>query len=271
MKRLICALLLLGLSAPALAWSKQGHQLVGELAQDDLSPAAKAEVARLLAGEAQPSLAGVATWADEIRSEGTPLGEVSRSWHYINFGRAGCEYAPARDCPGGNCVIAAIHRQRGILADRSQPLEARRNALKLLVHLVGDAHQPLHAGYQDDRGGNEFQLNYRGRGAPEGEGTNLHRVWDYWLLRSAGLDNASYAGHLRGLPLPADPAADSAAPAAQWSLESCRLIGSASVYPTQRKITDDYLDQHRPLAETRLRQAGARLAALINSALDPAG
>ncbi|MBP6626828.1 MAG: endonuclease, partial [Arenimonas sp.] len=72
-------------------------------------------------------------------------------------------------------------------------------------------------------------------------------------------------------PAAADPAGNSENPAKEWALESCRLITSASIYPAKRRITDDYLDLHRPIAELRLRQAGTRLAALINAALDPAG
>ena len=264
MKRVLSALFLLALAAPAFGWSKQGHQLVGSLAEADLSPAARAEVDRLLAGEPDPSLAGVSTWADEIRAEGNELGERSSPWHYINFNRAGCEYVPARDCPDGHCVIGAINTQRAILADATQPTQARRDALKFVVHFVGDAHQPMHAGFRNDRGGNNFQLNYRG------EGTNLHGVWDYWLLQSAKLDNAGYFDRLRQSPLPADPTLGSDNPAAEWTQESCRLITSASIYPTRRRITHVYLDLHRPTAEARVRQAGARLAALLNGALDPA-
>ncbi len=270
MKRLIPAVILLALAAPAFGWSKQGHQLVGDLAERDLTPAARAEVERLLAGEPNPTLAGVSIWADEIRADGNELGQRSRTWHYVNFDRDGCNYVPARECPGGNCVIGAINAQRAILADRTQPLQARREALKFVVHFVGDAHQPMHAGFGRDRGGNNFQLNYRGKGSPQGEGTNLHGVWDYWLLRSANLDNAGYAAKLRQSPVPADAALGSDNPAAAWTLESCRLITSESIYPPKRRIGDAYLDQHRPLAETRVRQAGARLAALINAALDPA-
>ena len=271
MKRLLSALFLLAVAAPAFGWSKQGHQLVGSLAESDLTPAARAEVNHLLAGEPDPTLAGVSTWADEIRAEGNALGERSRPWHYINFNRAGCDYVPARECPDGNCVIAAINAQTAILADRTQPLQARREALKFVVHFVGDAHQPLHAGFRNDRGGNDFQLNYRGKGSPQGEGTNLHGVWDYWLLQSANLDNAGYLAQLRQSPLPQDPALGLDNPAAEWTLESCRLIETVSAYPRKRRINDDYLNQHRPTAEIRVRQAGARLAALINGALDPQG
>lgn len=271
---LLLLLFVAALPTAALAWSKQGHQLVGSLAERELTPAARREVDLLLAGEPDPTLAGVATWADEIRAESRQsdhaLGERSTRWHYINFQRGlGCDYVPARECPDGNCVIGAINAQRAILADRSRPLAERRNALKFLVHFVGDVHQPMHAGYADDRGGNNYQINYRGKGAPKGEGTQLHGVWDYWLLRSANLDNPAYVQKLLQSPVPADPAIGADNAPMEWALESCRLIRADDVYPKGHRIRDDYLDRYRPLAESRVRQAGARLAAVLNAALTP--
>lgn len=270
-RTLIVSALAFALAAPAAqAWSRQGHQLVGELAERELSPAARDEVRALLADEAEPTLAAVSTWADEIRAAKTPLGETSKRWHYVNIPGKDCDYAPARDCPDGECVIGAINAQYAVLADESRPREERAIALKFLVHFVGDAHQPMHAGYPHDRGGNDHQLNYRGKGSPEGEGTNLHGVWDYWLLQSAGLDNAAYAARLEALaPIGSDPAAGAANPAQAWTLESCRLIHDASIYPPRRKITDAYLERHRPVAEARVRLAATRLAGMIEDALAP--
>ena len=269
MKNLLpIAALALALATPsAQAWSRQGHQLVGDLAERGLTAEARAEVDRLLEGEPVPTLAGVATWADDIRAEETELGKRSKRWHFVNVPGEACDYVPARVCPDGKCVIGAINAQRAVLADRGQPMQKRREALKFLVHFVGDAHQPMHAGYPQDRGGNHFQIQYTGRGAPGGEGTNLHSVWDYWLLRSAGLDNPAYVQHLQALPLPPDPAAGADNPARDWTLESCRLIHSEHLYPRRHAITDRYLDRHRPLAEARVRLAGARLAELLNATL----
>jgi hypothetical protein len=270
-RSLLVSALALALAAPsAHAWSRQGHQLVGELAERQLSPAALAQVRDLLADEAVPSLAAVATWADEIRAEENELGKLSRRWHYVNIPGKDCDYAPARDCADGECIIGAINAQRAVLADASRPRQERTNALKFLVHFVGDAHQPMHAGYPHDRGGNNYQLNYRGKGAPEGEGTNLHGTWDYWLLQSAGLDNAAYADKLSAMPpLQADPVPALGNAAQAWTIESCRLIHSESIYPPGHRITDAYLDQHRPLAEQRIRLAGQRLAGLLEEALAP--
>jgi hypothetical protein len=276
MKNTLTALVLLALSGQALGWSKQGHQLVGELAERELSPAALAEARRLLEGEPDPTLAGVSVWADQIRAEsrstGNPLGELSSRWHYVNFPGEGCDYVAARDCPDGNCVIGAINAQAAILADRSRSDEDRRNALKFVVHFVGDAHQPMHAGFAHDRGGNNFQVNYRGQALPEGQGINLHGVWDYWLLQSAGLDNPAYVERLLQSPLPADPTRGALNPPLEWTLESCRLIATEQAYPPKRRrnLGDAYLDQHRPTAERRVRQAGERLARLLNAALAPA-
>ena len=111
------ALTFLLLLAPAtvLAWGKDGHRIVGELAQHQLKPAAQAEVTRLLAGEAEPTLAGVANWADELRETDPERKAPSSKWHYVNFPRADCHYTPPRDCPdsamksflGRNC--SCIH------------------------------------------------------------------------------------------------------------------------------------------------------------------
>jgi hypothetical protein len=251
----------------AAAWSELGHRTVGELADRQLSPEARAEVRRILEGEAVPTLAGVATWADEEREAETPLGQRSYRWHWVNFPKKACDYVAERECRNGDCVIEAIRMQQARLANRALPLAERREALKFLAHFVGDVHQPFHAGMGEDRGGNEFQISLRGKG------TNLHSIWDYHLPQSSGFADAdAYADHLQRLPaLPMDATLASAHPPLQWGLESCRLIYSESLYPPRHRIGEDYLAQHRPLAELRLRQAGARLAALLEQALAPPG
>ncbi len=268
MRKLAVILLAALATAPAWGWSRQGHSLVAELAERELTPAALAQVRELLADEADPRLAAVASWADDVR-EADPDGRTER-WHYLNLPRGGCDYVAARDCPDGNYVVAAINAQRAILADAGRPRQERVEALKFLVHFVGDVHQPMHVGYGDDRGGNKFQVNYRGKGAPSGEGTNLHSVWDYWLLRSGGHRTRTYADLLQQSPVPADAAAGAANPPLAWALESCRLITEDAIYPTRHRLGDAYLDKHRPTAERRVRQAGARLAALLNATLAPA-
>jgi hypothetical protein len=145
------SLLLAALPIPAGAWGSQGHQVVANLAQAQLSAKAKREVDRLLFLEPGQTLASISTWADEHRSPATA------AWHYVNFPKNSCAYSADRDCPDGQCVVAAIDRHRDILASTAAD-EVRLRALKYLVHLVADVHQPLHAGYGEDRGGNSYQL-----------------------------------------------------------------------------------------------------------------
>ena len=267
-------LVLLLLAVPVMAWSPLGHRLVGDLAAQQLSPAARAEVARLLAGEKDPSLGGVANWADQLRYSDPARFKATSRWHYINAKGGGCDFDLARDCPDGNCVVGAIEAQRKILADRSQPLATRRDALKFVVHLVGDAHQPMHAGNRDDAGGNRFQVSLRTDIPPEDYarksyvdgvmGTNLHSVWDYYVLASRGLDAKRYA---RLLSKQAPLTAEGASTPLDWAKASCRMIEPEHIYPAQHKLDSAYLRQMRPLAERRVREAARHLAGLLNQAL----
>jgi hypothetical protein len=268
-------LALLLAAAPAFAWSALGHRLVGELAQRQLEPAAQAEVTRLLAGEAEPTLAGVAVWADDLRSSSPEDYQRTSRWHYINTPEGTCAADMARDCPGGECVVGAIEAQQRLLADASQPAGVRRDALKFLVHFVGDVHQPMHANNRPDLGGNRFAISLRTPIEPEEYArsryvdgvmsTNLHSIWDYYVLGSTGLALPAYA---RRLDLDTWPSTGALAsgPLA-WAGESCRLIAARGLYPVDAAMDHAYLDSMRPLAEQRVRQAAWRLAALLNSTL----
>lgn len=245
----------------AFAWGPQGHRLVARIAETELSPQARAQVAQLLKGEPNPSLAGVATWADELREHDPDLGKRSGPWHYVNLGEHECGYVPARDCPDGNCVIAAIDQQTALLADRSQPLEVRRQALKFVVHFVGDIHQPMHAGYAHDKGGNTFQLQV------DGKGSNLHSLWDSGMLNTSHLSDDAYLQRLLALPAAAAMSPALPPPAAAWAQASCKIAITPGVYPSKHVLPDTYIATYRPIAETQLRLAGDRLAAVLNAAL----
>lgn len=276
---LLAALLCLGVTSTALAWAPLGHALVGELAQRHLDPKAQAEVATLLAGEPAPTLAGVASWADDLRNTDPERFKATSRWHYINARGGGCDFDPARDCPDGDCVTGALDRQLAILADRRQPLDARRDALKFVIHLVGDEHQPMHAGNRTDSGGNRFQVSLRTPLQPEAYarksyvdgvmGTNLHSVWDYYILASRGLALRDYANVLDTAASPPAAPRPDAGVLLEWAQASCRLIDAHGLYPgdDQHKMDHTYLDKFRPLAEARVQLAGRRLAQLLNQAL----
>ncbi|NUS38958.1 MAG: S1/P1 nuclease [Lysobacter sp.] len=275
MPRLPVLLVLLLLSPAAFAWSALGHRLVGAIAERHLDPAAAREVHELLQGEPDPTLAGVATWADELRNTDPARFKATSRWHYIDTDDAGCHFDPPRDCPDGQCVTAAIAAQERTLADRSQPLAARRDALKFLVHFIGDVHQPMHANHHGDKGGNDYQISLRTDLAPEAYarnryvdgvmGTNLHAVWDYYVLGSLGLDLPHYTARLDALPWP--PLPGSVPGPMAWAEESCRLVDARGLYPPGHTLDRGYLDTMRPLAEQRIRQAAWRLTDALDQAL----
>ncbi|MDE2308814.1 MAG: S1/P1 nuclease [Xanthomonadaceae bacterium] len=263
--RRLAALLACLVVAPAQAWGPLGHRVVAALAQRQLNPAAEAQVERLLAADHTRALADVANWPDQLRDDPAQqaLWERTRRLHYVDLHGRGCDYRPPRDCRDGLCVVGGLQHYVAVLGDPAQPLAARREALKFVVHLVADVHQPLHAGYRDDRGGNTFQVRM------DGKGSNLHRVWDSGLLATRGLGWQAYAKALaaRG-PVPLPPAiAPFGNPYAQWAEESCRITAEPGFYPSGHRIGQAYVDAELPVAELRLRQAGRRLAQVLNTAL----
>jgi len=251
----------LALPSSVLAWGKAGHRLVAQLAERDLDPAVRAQIDALLVGEPDPTLAGVAAWADELRERDPGLGRRSAKWHYVNIGESNCRYSAARDCPGGDCVVEALKTQTAILADRSRPRAERAQALKFVVHFVGDAHQPMHAGYAHDRGGNSHQINFGGRG------TNLHAFWDSGMLNSKRLSGDAWLARLQARRPTRDRTPILPVPAVAWAQAACRIAVSPGVYPPRPAIDQAYVDAYLPTVEQQLRDAGARLGALLNATL----
>jgi len=231
----------------AHAWGAQGHRVIAMLAQSQLTPTARKEVTRLLALEPGQTLVSISTWADEHRSD------PSKPWHYVNFPRGDCHYDAQRDCADGRCVVDAIQTQVDILASRA-PDEERLVALKYLVHFAGDVHQPLHAGFVDDKGGNTYQLQ------AFMQGSNLHALWDTGLIESLGEDSRALAARL------ARKGKAKRWTAAQAAQESCRIVAGVGFYPA-RLVGDDYIITYASVMEGRLALAGSRLAELLNRVL----
>jgi hypothetical protein len=243
-------LVLCALESQAFAWGSQGHQVIANVAWQALTPKSRDEVSQLLALEPGQTLESIATWADEHRSPATS------SWHYVNFPRNSCKFEPERDCAGGQCVVGAIEKNLSVLASNADD-KARLKALKYLVHLVGDIHQPLHAGYKDDRGGNTYSLRAFMRQS------NLHSVWDSGLIAQLDLDNQALTRILQRSVAPKEVREISVVGMAE---ESCRLVASPGFYP-EEKVTQEYVQRFMPLLQQRLSTAGYRLAAVINRAL----
>lgn len=235
--------------ATSFAWGSEGHRLIALLALEHLSPATRAELNRLLALEGGATLASISTWADHHRSRSTA------AWHYVNLPEDDCHYVESRDCPDGKCVVAAIERQVEKLRTAKSD-EERLLALKYIVHLVADVHQPLHAGHQHDKGGNKFQVRAFGRG------TNLHALWDSDLIEERLGGAALMLHNAQGMPAPArtmNPAA--------WAEESCQIVQTEGFYPSSRKVGLLYALRWDVVLRQRLSDAAYRLAWTLDKEL----
>jgi hypothetical protein len=161
-----------------ISWGRTGHNVIGRIAANHLTARAKAGVAALLGNE---TLAGVASWADDNRDRSTA------SWHFINV-ETGLSFDEFKDQVNSKTdVYTALVKEEGILGDDHASREHRVNALKYVVHFVGDIHQPMHVSRAEDKGGNTIQVQY------DGQGTNLHSLWDTRMLKHAGLSEAQLA------------------------------------------------------------------------------
>lgn len=164
------------------------------------------------------------------------------------------------NCKNGNCVVEAINEHVAVLKSKASDAQ-RLVALKYVIHLVGDIHQPLHVGLAADKGGNLFQVRAFGRG------TNLHAVWDSELIRrrAGGLtqlrEDVSAIG-LSSRSRPLDPPA--------WARSSCTVSRSPGFYPLDRTIDAAYQTRWDSVLLTHLTLAGQHLAEMLNEALGKA-
>jgi S1/P1 Nuclease len=250
-------LLFLSVLVLFIFWGAVGHRTVGSIAQKHLTPKALAGVRDLLGGQ---SLADVANWADSVRS--LPAYKQTGPWHYINL-PLGLNYdafkSRVENMLEAN-VYSALVAQMQLITDNTVSRERKVAALKFVVHFVGDLHQPMHVSREEDKGGNTIQLNY------DGQGTNLHAVWDSKLIDHTGLDYqqlaAKYdnASTLQIRQWQSDPVV-------KWMWESYQITGQlyAEVDTMHdRSIGQAYYDEHIATVALRLEQAGVRLAGLLN-------
>jgi S1/P1 Nuclease len=284
MRALALALSLL-VPGAALAWGEAGHRMVGAIADLHLNASAAREVAFLLGrdrlADRTPSgrrtLAAVAYWADEIKDY--PWGKSRGSWHYDNVPVCG-EADPARYCRKGSCASAQLARQIAILGDRGQRPRERNEALKWVVHLMGDIHQPLHAADHRDQGGNRVEVAFFGArdNAPYGT-IRLHTIWDIHIVDRLVADRRGEAAIVSARMTGAQKAQWEQGSIADWMRES-HEIARDFVYPALpagfacgRKIDgvvaigDDYYARAAPIVEERIRKAGIRLARVINETI----
>ena len=155
-------------------WGTKGHRVVGEIAQSYLKPSAKRKIKKLLNRQ---SLAYTSTYADEIKSD--KRYSEFYTWHFINMPFEDTYETSVKNSKGD--LVIGIEFCKNIITDKNASDDDKAFYLKLLIHLVGDLHQPMHIGLEDDRGGNDIKLQWHYRD------TNLHKVWDSEMINKYGM------------------------------------------------------------------------------------
>ena len=252
MKKLTIIFVLYVLILPndVFSWGKTGHRVVGYIAYQHLNKKARKAVKRVLGNE---SLAMVGNYMDFIRSDRKY--RFAASWHYVNI-PDGKRYQDIEPNPTGD-VISTIERLRKELKTGTFSTKGEAFALKCLVHLVGDIHQPMHAGRASDRGGNDVKLRWFD------EETNLHRVWDENLIEFQQLSFTEFGDHINHVSK-AQIADGQDSDAVDWAHESQDLREACYNLPESGRISFRYNFDHIATVERRLLQAGIRLAGLLN-------
>lgn len=255
------------LPSPVFAWGKTGHRVVAAIADRELSGLARAKIEQIL--EPGESLDEAANWPDEMRAApGEFWQKTATPWHYVTLNGTVYDHAP----PEGD-ALEALGRFSRILQDPSASREQKKTALRFVIHLVGDLHQPLHVGKLNDRGGNEVKVTFFGKP------TNLHSVWDSLLVDDEQLSFSELAAKLERHISNEDVVKWWDANPRDWISESAKIRDT--LYPTARDLPRSrgnapeaaavpdlsygYVFRFTPVMQQRLSQGGIRLAAYLDA------
>lgn len=260
-------------SASVWAFGPVGHEVVAYIAEDKLQPATRLKINSILGQD--EDLASVANWADQVRATTRP---ETAPWHFIDIEvrESVTEVDESRFCTNQECVVAQIDSDIAILKDDTQPKPKKLEALKFLVHFLGDVHQPLHCADDLDRGGNEKFVHFKSPGTRSRTGTkiNLHALWDHLIEVKTTEDPRELATELEKEITAQDEADWNKGEPKGWAWESF-TIAHDSIYSefdpgaTDPKgvstPADYYTGKMRTIVERQLEKAGIRLAHVLNS------
>ncbi|UKJ08143.1 S1/P1 nuclease [Solitalea lacus] len=252
----LIVLFLLTILAPqtSQAWGKTGHRLIGEIADRHLTKKTKRAINKILGTE---SVAMVSDWSDFIKSDRKY--DSTQVWHYINLEDGlTCEQIKEK-CANDSVNLAfAIRKMTSILKDQQSSSELKKDALRFLIHLVGDANQPMHIGRPTDKGGNDIKMTWFKKT------TNLHRIWDDDLIEFQDLSYTEYATALNH-PTQAQIEACQSIDPSDWFCETYGL--SRKLYQNAEKETDigyKYNYVFLSALNEQLLKSGLRLANVLN-------
>jgi hypothetical protein len=233
-------------------WGKKGHRVTGHIAEKHLTKKARKAIKELLDGH---SLAFVSTYADEIKSDRQYSSYTP--WHYVNY-PLDKTYNTSEKSEFGD-LVTAITECKNVLLDDNASKRDKVFHLKLLVHFVGDLHQPMHAGRGADRGGNDIQVQWFN------EGTNLHRLWDTNLLETYGMSFYELGDELDRSTTKRERKKIQQGDVVSWLEES--HVWAKEIYNSVEvgeRLSYEYAYQYNTVVFERLRKGGFRLAKVLN-------
>ncbi len=253
MKKILLCWFALAAVFNAHAWGQKGHDVTAWIAEQHLTPEAAAAVDRILGGH---SLVYYANWMDNASN--TPEYAYSKTWHYLNIDEGETLETQPRH-PQGDVLTALDGIIKRIRKGKLKPAE-ELDQLRMLIHLVGDLHCPMHAGRSTDRGGNRVPVLYFGRE------NNLHSIWDTALVESAHKWSYSEWQQQIDRLSQADAEMLCQGSPADWFRETAAITASIyKVTPAGAKISYDYLNTMTPVIEQQFLRGGLRLASLLNA------
>jgi S1/P1 Nuclease len=271
MKKTISLFLLLAFSSiQVFAWGPKGHQVVGDVARARLSDAARKNVVALLGND---DLAAVSVWADDVKSQRPE----SYGWHFVDIQKSSDGFSQPRDCyqpnekypysmtDHHNCVVDRINMFRDVLANKNAPQQDRIEALKFLVHFVGDIHQPLHA-IDEARGGNDIHVVEFGSTQCGKYLCNLHYEWDIGLIEHTGRSEAEYVSYVQQLAKANHLETRAGGTPEDWANESFN-IAKKILIKDGAAVDEGYYKANIATIDERLALGGLRLAKLLNDTL----
>tara|TARA_A100001037_G_C15153953_1_gene642116 strand:+ start:5512 stop:6270 length:759 start_codon:yes stop_codon:yes gene_type:complete len=235
-------------SQSVYGWGKTGHRVVGKVANTYLTKNAQMQIKRILGHN---DLSRVSTWADEIKSD--PDWKHAWNWHF-------CTIPDGEDYETGKYTGDAVEKIKefsGVLKNFKASKEDKKVALKFLVHLIGDLHQPLHVGKGNDKGGNDIKVKWFG------EETNLHSIWDYHLIEHQKLSYTEYTEYLLlGIDY-GDVRSWQGDTLLTYINESKELRNQCYDF-FDENLKWEYFYKNKALLEKRLLQGGIRLSGELN-------
>jgi nuclease S1 len=238
----------------AYGWGDKGHRIVATLADTHLTEHARQEVRKLL--PAGTTLADAAVWPDKEGRRITDLDQL----HHVSIPDNATGYDQERDCKARNCMVEALKWFTPVVADTKAPINLRRIALRYVAHLVGDMHQPLHAGRREDRNGTDIIVNYRA------QTNNLHLFWDINIVEMEEGTAEQIAKRLEAGTTMEERTEWQSGDPKTWTDESFRLSRSyAYTLGESMELSDEYVATALTIVRRRLVQAGVRLGWWLNN------